>query len=311
MKTSIAIIGAGIAGITLARNLSALAEVTVFEKSRGLGGRMANRRREGFSFDHGAQYFTARSPAFKATAESAAADGDAGIWPKSVHTLKADGLVSDTRPPEPRYVGTPGMSAFAHGLAEGLHIRKEATVAAIVAADAGWALKWRMTGKTKATKPARELWDKIGYAAWACADPGLQFHTTVNDWHTCPASGEIRASNPCSEYMFLDDTACNLASLNLLAFLGGEGFDAEAYEHAVRLWTLTLEISVLMAQFPSREIAERSYEYRTLGLGYANLGGLMMTLGLPYDSDAGRALCGALTAMLTGAAYATSAEMAA
>lgn len=140
MKTSIAIIGAGIAGITLARNLSAMVDVTVFEKSRGLGGRMANRRREGFSFDHGAQYFTARSPAFKATAESAAADGHAGIWPKSVPTLKADGLVSDTRPPEPRYVGTPGMSAFANGLAEGLHIRKEATVAAIVAADAGWAL---------------------------------------------------------------------------------------------------------------------------------------------------------------------------
>src|ERR1043165_2271372 len=162
--------------------------------------------------------------------------------------------------------------------------------------------------------------EKIGYAAWACADPGLQFHTTVNDWHTCPASGPIRGSNPCSEYMFLDDTACNLASLNLLTFRkpsplvpaqvgshgaeaglmdsgaragrsaaisgDGLGFDVEGYEHAVRLWTVVLEISVLMAQFPSKEIAQLSYEYRTLGLGYANLGTLLMVSGIPYDSDA-------------------------
>ncbi|HET9902803.1 MAG TPA: vitamin B12-dependent ribonucleotide reductase [Xanthobacteraceae bacterium] len=181
-----------------------------------------------------------------------------------------------------------------------------------VEADAGWALKWRMTGKPKETKPAREIWEKIAYAAWACADPGLQFHTTINDWHTCPASGEIRASNPCSEYMFLDDTACNLASLNLLAFRDAKTrrFDIEGYEHAVRLWTIVLEISVLMAQFPSRRIAELSYEFRTLGLGYANIGGLLMSSGLPYDSPEGRALCGALTAIMTGVAYATSAEMA-
>lgn len=144
MKTSIAIIGAGIAGITLARNLSAHADVTVFEKSRGLGGRMANRRREGFSFDHGAQYFTARLPAFKAAAEQAVAQGHAGIWPQAVHTLKADGLVTDTRPPEPRYIGLPGMSGFANGLAEGLaeglEIRKEATVARLCASVDGWAL---------------------------------------------------------------------------------------------------------------------------------------------------------------------------
>ena len=129
------------------------------------------------------------------------------------------------------------------------------------------------------------LWEKIGYAAWASADPGLQYHTTVNDWHTCPASGEIRASNPCSEYMFLDDTACNLASMNLLTFRDEKTgkFNVEAYEHAVRLWTVVLEISVMMAQFPSRQIAELSYEFRTLGLGYANIGGLLMTSGIPYD----------------------------
>ncbi|HET7408663.1 MAG TPA: vitamin B12-dependent ribonucleotide reductase, partial [Paracoccaceae bacterium] len=178
-----------------------------------------------------------------------------------------------------------------------------------VEADADWELVRRTDGEIARTVNARELWNQIGHAAWACADPGVQFHDTINDWHTCPASGPIRASNPCSEYMFLDDTACNLASLNLLQFLGEDGFDAEAYEHAVRLWTLTLEISVTMAQFPSKEIAQRSYEYRTLGLGYANVGGLLMTLGLPYDSDGARALCGALSAILTGVSYATSAEM--
>ncbi|MGE5536862.1 MAG: vitamin B12-dependent ribonucleotide reductase, partial [Acidobacteriota bacterium] len=188
-----------------------------------------------------------------------------------------------------------------------------------VEADAQWDLTWRKNGKVAKTLPARALWEKIGYAAWASADPGLQYHTTINDWHTCKASGEIRASNPCSEYMFLDDTACNLASLNLLTFLkstaesraAGAKFDVASYEHAVRLWTIVLEISVMMAQFPSREIAELSYEFRTLGLGYANIGGLLMTSGIAYDSDAGRAICGALSAIMTGVSYATSAEMAA
>ncbi len=189
-----------------------------------------------------------------------------------------------------------------------------------VEADGEWDLTWRTKpGKIAKTVKARELWEKIGHAAWACADPGLQYHTTVNDWHTCPASGPIRGSNPCSEYMFLDDTACNLASMNLLAFRGpsassperaGDLFDIEGYEHAVRLWTIVLEISVLMAQFPSREIAQLSFEFRTLGLGYANLGGLLMSSGLPYDSDAGRQIAGTLTAILTGVSYATSAEMA-
>jgi ribonucleoside-diphosphate reductase alpha chain len=178
--------------------------------------------------------------------------------------------------------------------------------------DENWNLIRRIDGKVHKTLKARDLWEKIGYAAWASADPGLHFNTTMNDWHTSPAAGPIRASNPCSEYMFLDDTACNLASINLLAYRNADGsIDIERYEHTVRLWTIVLEISVMMAQFPSKEIAKLSYEYRTLGLGYANIGGLLMTSGIPYDSDEGRAICAALTAIMTGTAYATSAEMAA
>ncbi len=176
--------------------------------------------------------------------------------------------------------------------------------------DADWDLIRRTDGKVAKTVRARDLWEQIGHAAWACADPGVQFHDTINAWHTCPADGPIRASNPCSEYMFLDDTACNLASMNLLTFLKNGKFDARAYVHATRLWTVTLEISVLMAQFPSPRIAELSYRFRTLGLGYANIGGLLMTMGHGYDSPEGRALCGALSAIMTGAAYAASAEMA-
>ena len=177
--------------------------------------------------------------------------------------------------------------------------------------DGEWELIRRTDGKVAKRIKASELWDQIGYAAWASADPGVQFHTTINDWHTCPSGGEIRASNPCSEYMFLDDTACNLASLNLMTFRRQDGsFDVAAFEYAVRLWTLVLEISVLMAQFPSRRIAELSYEYRTLGLGYANIGALLMASGIPYDSAEGRATCGAITATMCGISYATSAEMA-
>ena len=177
--------------------------------------------------------------------------------------------------------------------------------------DSKWELTKRTTGEVAKTVGARELWERIGHAAWASADPGLQYHTTINEWHTCPAAGPIRASNPCSEYMFLDDTACNLASLNLKGFQRPDGsFDAQRFAHAVQLWTVTLEISVLMAQFPAARIAELSYRYRTLGLGYANLGGLLMSMGLSYDSDEGRALCSAITALMTGIAYATSAEMA-
>ncbi|AWD20621.1 vitamin B12-dependent ribonucleotide reductase [Fuscovulum blasticum] len=176
--------------------------------------------------------------------------------------------------------------------------------------DKPWELIRRTDGKVAKTVSARELWDQIGHAAWACADPGIQFHDTVNAWHTCPEDGPIRGSNPCSEYMFLDDTACNLASMNLLTFFRDGKFDADAYVHASRLWTVTLEVSVMMAQFPSKEIAQLSYDFRTLGLGYANIGGLLMNMGLGYDSAEGRALCGALTAIMTGVAYATSAEMA-
>ena len=176
--------------------------------------------------------------------------------------------------------------------------------------DADWELISRTENRVVKTIRARDLWDQVGHAAWACADPGIQYHDTVNDWHTCPEDGAIRGSNPCSEYMFLDDTACNLASMNLLTFLKDGVFQVEDYMHASRLWTVTLEISVMMAQFPSKEIAQRSYDFRTLGLGYANIGGLLMNMGYSYDSDEGRALGGALTAIMTGVAYATSAEMA-
>ncbi len=174
-----------------------------------------------------------------------------------------------------------------------------------------WNLTARKDGRTVKTLEASDLWEKVGYAAWASADPGIQYHTTINDWHTCPQSGEIRASNPCSEYMFLDDTACNLASVNLLPFLNDDkSFDVEGFKHVCRLWTVVLETSVTMAQFPSRQIAQLSYEFRTLGLGYANIGGLLMSSGIPYDSAEGRAICGAISAVMTGVAYATSAEMA-
>ncbi len=189
--------------------------------------------------------------------------------------------------------------------------------------DGPWHLYWR-TEKEKArregraprpckTLRARQLWEQIAFAAWSCADPGVQFDTTINEWHTCPADGRIHASNPCSEYMYLDDTACNLASLNLLKFYDEQTgrFDVDSFRHATRLWTLILEISVYMAQFPSVAVAQKSYDFRTLGLGYANLGSLLMVQGLPYDSHEGRAWCGAVTALMHAVAYATSAEMAA
>ncbi|MBZ0154402.1 MAG: vitamin B12-dependent ribonucleotide reductase [Planctomycetes bacterium] len=175
--------------------------------------------------------------------------------------------------------------------------------------------KWRLIRRTDRgvarEVDAQELWDKVAYAAWACADPGIQYDTTINEWHTCPADGRINASNPCSEYMFLDDTACNLASINLSCFVGDDGkFDIDGYKHAIRLWTIVLEVSVLMASFPSQTIAQKSYEFRTLGLGYANLGTILMRLGIPYASPKAYAIAGALSAILSGEAYATSAEMA-
>ncbi len=192
-----------------------------------------------------------------------------------------------------------------------------------VTADGPWHLVWR-TEREQAeqegrpaqpckTLQARELWDQISYAAWSCADPGIQFDTTINEWHTCPKDGRINASNPCSEYLFLDDTACNLASLNLIKFFdqGSGRFQMDSFRHAARLWTVILEISVHMAQFPSHEVAQKSYDFRTLGLGYANLGALLMVQGIPYDSPEGRAQCAAWTALMHFTAYATSAELAA
>ncbi len=192
-------------------------------------------------------------------------------------------------------------------------VRVSAAFLEAVERDEDWQLRWRTDpSHVSKTVKARDLWKQIAEAAWQCADPGLQFDTTINDWHTCPEAGRINASNPCSEYMFLDNTACNLASLNLLKFLDQETgeFDVEAFRHAVRLWTIVLEISVLMAQFPSEEIARLSYDYRTLGLGYANLGTVLMLLGMPYDSDQARAYAGAITALMTGESYAASAELA-
>ncbi|HIK58369.1 MAG TPA: vitamin B12-dependent ribonucleotide reductase [Nitrospinaceae bacterium] len=181
-----------------------------------------------------------------------------------------------------------------------------------VECDGDWNLINRADKEIAKTLPAKDLWDKVNYSAWSSADPGLQFHSTINEWHTCPEDGPIRASNPCSEYMFLDDTACNLASINLMRFYDEDKgiFEIEKYRHACRLWTVTLEISVMMAQFPNKAIAKKSFEFRTLGLGYANLGALLMVMGIPYDSEEGRAIAGAISAMTTGAAYTMSAEMA-
>ncbi|RYG21437.1 adenosylcobalamin-dependent ribonucleoside-diphosphate reductase, partial [bacterium] len=178
--------------------------------------------------------------------------------------------------------------------------------------DADWEMTSRTNGKVVKSTKAKDLWEQICEAAWNSADPGLQYDTTINEWHTCPADGRINASNPCSEYMFLDDTACNLASINLVKFYDDATgqFDIEGYRHAIRLWTVVLEISVLMAQFPSAEIARLSYVFRTLGLGYANIGALLMRMGIPYDSPEGFAMTGGLTAVLGGDSYATSAEMA-
>lgn len=175
-----------------------------------------------------------------------------------------------------------------------------------------WELISRSSKQPIGSVPSNKVWDDVAFAAWACADPGVQFDTTINEWHTCPEGGQINASNPCSEYMFLDNTACNLASLNLRKYFNEveSKFDVEALEYASRLWTVVLEISVLMAQFPSKEVAKLSYQYRTLGLGYANLGSVLMVSSIPYDSPEATAIGGAVTAILTGTAYATSAEMA-
>lgn len=191
-------------------------------------------------------------------------------------------------------------------------VRIRNTFMQALAENRNWALTARSDGSALRTLPATQLWDDICFAAWSCADPGLQFDDTINEWHTCPQDGAIKASNPCSEYMFLDDTACNLASVNLLKFYDCERrtFNIEAFRHACRLWTIILDISVQMAQFPSREIASQSWKYRTLGLGYANIGALLMTMGIPYGSEQATGISGAITALMTAEAYRTSAELA-
>jgi ribonucleoside-diphosphate reductase alpha chain len=240
---------------------------------------------------------------------------DAGIPSAWIHQLLSHYRQSGRLLSLPQYDTAWESEAYntVSGQSSNNSVRVDNAFMKAVAEDSDWQLKARTSGATIKTLKARTLWDKISLAAWQCADPGIQFHSTINDWHTCLKDGEIRASNPCSEYMFLDDTACNLASLNLLSFCDPSScsFDDEAYRHAIRLWTTVLEISVVMAQFPSKEIARRSYDYRTLGLGFANLGSLLMVLGLAYDSEEGRAMAAALSAILTGEAYAQSARMAA
>ncbi len=192
-------------------------------------------------------------------------------------------------------------------------VRVSAAFMAAVEKGLNWDLLHRRTGNVSKSLPAKEVWNRIAQAAWECADPGLQFESTISSWHTCPASGPIRASNPCSEYLFLDDTGCNLASFNVLRFFDEktQKFDVEGFAHAIRLWTLTLDLTVSMAGYPSHEIADRSTRFRTLGLGFANVGALLMAMGLPYGSPEGNALIAALSALLTGQAYLTSAELAA
>jgi ribonucleoside-diphosphate reductase alpha chain len=179
--------------------------------------------------------------------------------------------------------------------------------------DGNWELKARTDGRVMKSVPAKEVWEQIANAAWRCADPGTQYDTTINEWHTCPKGGRINASNPCSEYMFLDNTACNLASVNLRKFFNesDNSFDVEGFEYTTRLWQTVLEVSILMAQFPSKEVAQLSYDYRTTGLGFANLGSMLMVSGIAYDSEEARGIAGAITAIMTGIAYKTSAEMAA
>ena len=189
-----------------------------------------------------------------------------------------------------------------------------ATNAFMLAVERGddWQTKGRVAGETVATIPARDLMGKIAYETWHCGDPGMQFDDTINRWHTCKATDRIYGSNPCSEYMFLDETACNLASLNLLKFLQEDGtFDLQSYRRAVATTFTAMEIVVGYADYPTESVTKNSHDYRPLGLGYANLGALLMHQGLPYDSDAGRSHAAALAAVMTGEAYAQSARIAA
>src|SRR5215207_2776637 len=180
-----------------------------------------------------------------------------------------------------------------------------------VAEDADWGLVAVTTGEVLRTVKARDLWRQIAQAAWECADPGMQFDTTINRWHTAHTTGRINGSNPCSEYMHLDNSACNLASINLLHYLDDDGnFDVDAFRHTVEIIFTAQEILVGRADYPTPSIAETSRDFRQLGIGYANLGAMLMALGLPYDSADGRAWAAAITSLMTGHAYATSAKTA-
>src|SRR5438874_8723131 len=178
--------------------------------------------------------------------------------------------------------------------------------------DQDWKLKAVLSGEPVETVRARDLMRDVAQAAWECADPGMQYDTIINEWHTCPASGRINASNPCSEYMHLDNSACNLASLNLLKFMDTQGtFDVAAFKHVVDIVFLAQEIVVTPSSYPTEEIGKNARDFRQIGLGYANLGALLMSNGLPYDSDEGRTIAAAITALMTGRAYRKSAEIAA
>ena len=253
----------------------------------------------------------AKNPALRKVVASATKDGVPGQWLYQIVKMVSEGEDPGTIR---KYTVDWQDEAYntISGQSSNNSVRVSDEFMRAVLDGADWELIGRTDGKVRGKVDAKKLWHEVAKAAWKCADPGIQYHTTVNDWHTCPEDGEIRGSNPCSEYMFLDDTACNLASLNLLKFYDEESgrFLVDDYLHAIRLWTIVLEISVAMAQFPSENIARKSHQFRTLGLGYANLGTLLMVMGIPYDSDEGRAISGALTAILSGEAYAESARMA-
>jgi ribonucleoside-diphosphate reductase alpha chain len=252
------------------------------------------------------------NPALRQALRAALADGFPPEYLNQILSAMAQG---ETEPPLPRYSTAWDDEAYAtvSGQSSNNSLRVSNAFMEAVLRHRDWELKQRSGGQTAGTVKAERLFDRAAKAAWACADPGFQFHDTINEWHTCPADGEIHASNPCSEYMFLDDTACNLASLNLLRFRSEDSgmFNMDGYRHAIRLWTTVLEISVAMAQFPSPEIARKSHDFRTLGLGYANLGALLMVMGLAYDSPEARAVAASLSAVLGGESYAQSARMAA
>ncbi len=277
------------------RHLNAILQAIADGKRQGLNGESTRAR---------------NNPAFAKAVRQARAAGISESYIRRVAALGAQG-VKEVYFPE----YTTGWDSEAYYTVSGQNSNNSVRVTnqfmRAVETGGDWDLIRRTDGGVARTIKAADLWEQIGYAAWSCADPGMQFDTTINEWHTCPSDGRINASNPCSEYMFLDDTACNLASANLMKFRRVDGsFDIDSFTHAVRLWTIALEISVLMAQFPSEAIARGSYDFRTLGLGYANIGSLLMVGGIPYDSEEGRAVGGAITALMTGTAYATSAEMA-